>query len=297
MSVSYDQQITCSLDTGTETDIYRFSGTKNDRVLIEADLASSSGNFNPMIKLIAPDGSPVTGNSYSPARIDTTLPQTGTYTVMVSDQNFKYTGGYNFVVSCTGGTCTPSPPPVEDTQCYVTCNPKPTNMFTQYGTQVNCNISSPGTETDIYRFSGTKNDRVLVEMDLASSSGNNFNPMIKLIAPDGSPVTGNSYSPARIDTTLPQTGTYTVMVSDQNFKYTGGYNFVVSCTGGTCLPTGNATCSEPTLSSDLKIHIPVLNFQTQGGSVPFWADLTYQPDSSGNILFKLYNYGAVNYYY
>src|SRR5262245_34319691 len=88
MSVAYGEQITCDITPGTDTDLYRFSGNTGDRILAEA-LWVSGASFNPRIKLIAPDGS-VLGDTWSPARLDVVLPQTGTYTAIISDDGADF---------------------------------------------------------------------------------------------------------------------------------------------------------------------------------------------------------------
>ncbi len=287
MSVSYGQSITCDINSGSDTDTYRFSGKAKDRVIIEADWVSGD-NFVPDIELIAPDGSRVT-STYYPYVIETNLSQTGTYTVIVSAHDTRYIGKYNFMVSCTGGTCLPSSPPPVDLGCNISCSSEPTDMFLNYGTRVLCDIGVP-SDVDIYRFTGRAKDRVIIEADWVS--GDNFVPDIELIAPDGSRVT-STYYPYVIETNLSQTGTYTVIVSAHDTRYIGKYNLTIKCAGGSCLPTGNTPCSGPTLSSDMKMHIPVLNILTQSGWVPIWADFEYLPDQNGNILFKTVNYGLI----
>lgn len=162
-------------------------------------------------------------------------------------------------------------------------------MSVSYGEAITCEIN-PGTDTNVYRFSAIANDRVLVEADWAR--GDYFSPKVKLYAPDGSALS-EKWSPAQIDMVLPQTGTYMVYVSDDSYYNDGSYTFMVSCAGGSCLPTGNTLCSGATHSSDFKNHIPVLNYQFDGGTIPCWADFVYQPDSSGNILFKLVDFGLI----
>ncbi len=288
MSVSYGELITCEIDTGSDTDLYRFSGNADDRVLIEADWISGD-DFVPRITLIAPDGSRLS-SQYLAAVIDYVLPQTGTYTVIVNDDYYDYPGKYNLLISCTGGSCLPSSPPPEDTGCNITCNSEPTDMFLQHGTRVRCDISS-ASDTDLYRFSANANDRVLIEADWIS--GDDFVPRITLIAPDGSRLS-SQYLAAVIDYVLPQTGTYTVIVNDDYYDYPGKYNLIIACTGGSCLPTGNTACSAPTLSSDMmSLHIPRLNYQGNSGLTSFWVDFVYQPDASGNIMFKVLDFGAV----
>lgn len=228
MSVGYGERIECDITPGTDTDVYRFSGVTGDRILAEA-VWVSGGSFNPRIKLIAPDGS-VLGDTWSPARLDIVLSQAGIYTAIISDDGSFYAGGYAFTVSCTAGLCLPPSPP-DPPEGNIDCGLESTDMFVAYGTRVTCDIT-PGTDTDLYRFSGGTGDRILAEA--VWKSGGSYNPRIKLIAPNGATL-GDTWSPARLDVVLPQTGVYTAIISDDGSFYAGEYAFTVSCTGGTCL--------------------------------------------------------------
>ncbi len=232
MSVAYGELITCDITPGTDTDLYHFSGNAGDRILAEA-LFVSGISFNPRIQLIAPDGATL-GNTFSPARLDIVLAQTGTYTVIISDDFSNVSGEYSFSVSCLSGSCLPvaPPPPAPPLADNLVCEPEPTDMFTQYSQRVACDIT-PGTDTDLYRFSGDSGDRVLAEAVFVS--GTSFNPRLQLIAPDGTTL-GNTFSPGRIDAVLPETGTYTARVSDDFNNVSGEYAYTVSCLAGSCSP-------------------------------------------------------------
>ncbi len=236
MPVAYGDQVICEIDPGTDTDLFRFSGNTGDRILAEALQISGGVNFVPVIKLTAPDGT-VLITEWSPARIDLLLPQTGTYTVVVSSfYAATYIGEYAFLVSCTSGSCVPDPPPPPTPAPGgdIPCEAEPTDMFPHYGTRVTCDIT-PGTDSDLYRFPGIAGDRVLAEA-VALSGGVNFVPVLRVIAPDGT-ILITTWSPGRADLLLPQTGTYTAIVTSfYAATYVGQYAFTVSCTGGKCLP-------------------------------------------------------------
>ena len=115
------------------------------------------------------------------------------------------------------------------------CSPEPTDMSVAYSALFSCDIS-PATDVDYYRFSGVAGDRAIVEA--AFVSGTLFAPRIQLFAPDGTSI-GLITSPPRIDVILPQTGTYTATVFNHYVTNAtpGEYTFVVSCAGGSCVPT------------------------------------------------------------
>lgn len=242
MSVAYGDQITCPISAGGDTDLFRFSGVAGDRVLAEAVEVGVAG-FGPRIRVLAPNGTQL-GDTYSPARLDLILPQTGIYTAIVYDANSFYAGDYAFAVSCLSGTClaTPPPPPHPAPERSVVCEPEPTDMFPFFGTRVVCDITQG--DTDLYRFEARAGDRVLAEAVEVNNTG--FSPRIRLVAPDGTQLL-DTYSPARFENVLPQTGTYTAIVYDANSFYEGDYAFTVSCTGGPCL----SLRSVPTVSLSL----------------------------------------------
>jgi hypothetical protein len=221
MSVNYGERVTCDITVANDSDLYRFSGTAGGRILAEAVFVSGAG-FQPIIELTAPNGTFITTN-YS---IDLVLPQTGTYTARVYENGANAVGEYAFTVFCTAGCALspPPPPPGND----IACESEPTDMYPYYGTRVTCDIS-PALDTDLYRFSANMGDRVLAEAVWLSGAG--FQPIVELIAPDGTYLTTN-YS---VDMVLPQTGVYTALVFENGANATGTYAFTVSCTGGKCL--------------------------------------------------------------
>jgi hypothetical protein len=235
MSLAYGDLISCDITPATDVDLYRFAGHAGDTILAEAAKVSGSV-FAPRIQLLAPDGSLI-GDSTNPPRVAAHLPQSGTYTVFVFN-NFvgggATAGEYTVVVSCTGGSCDPTPPANPPTG-NIACEPEPTDQFPGYGTRVSCDIT-PATDVDIYRFAGAAGDRVLAEA--AFVSGDVFAPRVQVLAPDGT-LLGDSTNPPRVGLVLPQSGTYTVFVFN-NFvgggATSGQYTFVVSCAGGSCLP-------------------------------------------------------------
>jgi hypothetical protein len=234
MSVAYGDQIICDTDPTTDTDLFRFTGTAGDRILAEA-LFVSGTSYVPRIQLVAPNGVVLT-NTFSPARADLVLPQTGTYTAVIFSHASSAVGSYAFTVSCTSGTCspTPPPPPTPAPGGDIECEPEPSDMFPHYGTRVTCDIS-PTTDTDLFRFVASAGDRILAEAVFVS--GASFVPRIELIAPDGTVLT-NTFSPARSDVLLNQTGVYTAIVFSHAATASGRYAFTVSCTAGRCLPPG-----------------------------------------------------------
>ncbi|MBF0390110.1 MAG: LamG domain-containing protein [Desulfamplus sp.] len=77
-------------------------------------------------------------------------------------------------------------------------------------------------------------------------------------------------------------GGYTA--ADLDAKYKEGYN-----AGATACSNGSATPA--TISADLKIHIPQLNYVSPFGTMYLWTDFEYAGESNGSLIWKLTNYG------
>ena len=113
---------------------------------------------------------------------------------------------------------------IEGTQC----NPEPTDMNIAYGDLITCNIDPVG-DSDTFRFFGTE-DEVIVIM---AASG--FRYCIDLIAPDNSRQTAcKSTSRQSIDTTLDQTGTFTILLRDYYGSGSGEYALTLQCLNPPC---------------------------------------------------------------
>lgn len=236
MSVNYGDLISCEINPATDVDFYRFSGHAGDRILAEAAYVSG-GLFLPRIQLFAPDGTSLLIASLPP-RIDVVLPQTGTYTLSVFNHYITNAtpGEYTVMVSCSGGTCLPSPPPppAQPLVQNIPCEGEPTDQFLPFSTRVNCDIT-PATDVDVYRFTAGAGDRILAEAGYVS--GDLFIPRIQIFAPDGASL-GIASLPPRVDVTAPLSGTYTAIVFNHYITNatSGSYTFDISCTGGSCLP-------------------------------------------------------------
>lgn len=68
--------------------------------------------------------------------------------------------------------------------------------------------------------------------------------------------------------------------ADLDTKYQDGYNAgCTACSDGTALPA--------TISPELKMHIPVLQYVSPFGAMDLWADFEFAGESNGDMLWKL----------
>jgi hypothetical protein len=107
MNIAYGDLITCSIDQAGDSDTFRFFGTTGEVIVLQGTV--QSGPIRPCIELIAPDNSrEVACSSSGIHRIDTTLNQTGTFTILLRDYSSSY-GEYALALQCLIG-CVVLPP-------------------------------------------------------------------------------------------------------------------------------------------------------------------------------------------
>jgi len=205
--------ITCgTVSTGTlgaigEQNFYTFSASANDKVTIRL---ISTSNLDPYLELYHPNGTKITQYAICPpttgnyAKIDTTLPVTGTYTLIVSDCGQDESGGYRLYWQKLNNPCNTT---------SISC-----------GLAATSSLSVPG-EQDFFTLNVNANDAVTIRL-ITTAGG--MNPYLELFKPDGTPVmdpqgncTGN-YCP--VNTVLNTAGTYMAIVSDCGNDASGNYN-------------------------------------------------------------------------
>jgi hypothetical protein len=141
------------------------------------------------------------------------LNQTGTYTILFTDAFSTGTGGYSLALERL-------------------IPPSYTVGLIQYGETINGEINPVG-DMDLFFFYGTEGDTIVAQGTYQSGS---MRPCIELVAPDNTrtKACANSFS-NRIDTTLNQTGTYTILFTDAFSTGTGGYTLTLQCLNGACV--------------------------------------------------------------
>ncbi len=179
---------------------YTFSGTAGNRVFVKISSVSMTGG-SPNWTTVAikkPDGTNLISTTVTTSgQIDTTtLPVTGTYTVLGDPLNTSAGSMtlqlYNVPADVTG-TITPG------------------------GSAVSVTTTTPGQNAS-YTFSGTANQRVSLNVSSVSFTGNSW-VTIYIKKPDGSSLTLTTVdaSGGFLDTkTCPVNGTYTVLVDPVN---------------------------------------------------------------------------------
>jgi len=199
--------------TSGDLDVWSFTATNGDNVLLRIGQLTATGYFNPWLRVYGPDGALLgSGNIAGDAteEIVLTATNTGVFTVLVADGNY---GDY-------GGTGT----------YQLNYLKVPANFVVlpdDEGGQLSNGGSYDGTITigdlDPWSFTAATGDNVVLRVGQVTSVSY-FNPWLRVYGPNGALVqSGNSAgdSTEEIVLTATNSGTFTVVVADGN--YGGSY--------------------------------------------------------------------------
>jgi hypothetical protein len=182
-----------------EEDSYTFAATAGEAVVFAA--VGTSESFCARAQLLGPLGSTlgftITCNDTSPS---VSLPDTGTYTIAVSADDSQDTGDYSLGLQFTTGRCATS---------AIACGQTPPGVL------------GKAAQVNAYTFTATAGD--IVSLAAVTPVGSSACTKLRLFDDVGAP-RGESTCNASVDTAPLQTGTYTVLVSDDNLTHTGNYN-------------------------------------------------------------------------
>lgn len=110
MTISYGDLVTCAIDVVGDTDLFTFSGTAGEVIMLQATRQSGG---SPCVELFRPNSTRLGSDcALNGARIDATLDQTGPYTILVGAwaNNLNGTMGYALALQCVSGPCVAPPP-------------------------------------------------------------------------------------------------------------------------------------------------------------------------------------------
>ncbi|NEO47936.1 MAG: hypothetical protein F6K55_28985, partial [Moorea sp. SIO4A3] len=189
--LTFDTTIEGTLEPGTETDLFKFTGTTGQKLFLEDNGSQSGGS----VILYGPGNQFITSVSLSGNR-EITLPGDGEYILAIEGFSGEQTLNYSFQVVTPETITTP---------------------FT-LGETISSTISEPG-EQDTFTFSGTPGQRLYFD----GLSGN-FNIDIRVISPSGQQVLFDDTDDNSQPFSLQETGTYQLIV-DGNGDTTGDYSF------------------------------------------------------------------------
>jgi len=213
------QNVFSALDDVGEHDFYSFSGSLGDVVTVR--LIRTSENMITNLELYAPDGTSVeTKSSYNSYQnnyinIEQTLPAAGTYTLVVSVQDYNQTGDYAI-------TWQNLKSPVNATS--VTCGQKKSGSILRTG------------EQDYYTFNAAIGDAITLRSRKSAAA---LYPRFEIYDATGTQIADNRVTfpfsaPPNLDTTLQTQGPYTLIVSDNGNEHAGDYSFKMEKLNNPC---------------------------------------------------------------
>jgi hypothetical protein len=234
--INYGDLITCTISSSSDGDTFRFAAQVNDKVTILA-VRTSFGNFVPCIELSGPDGSRIDTQCGGSPRIDFTVTRAGTHLILIRDDNSTDMGSYNVTLE----------------RIF------PLTRFgtaIRYGQTLDGLAIDPSGDLDFIVFNGVKDDRISLQS--ARTSFGNFVPCLELFGPDGVRVgTVQCGGAPRIDATLTQNGTHTLLTRDDNYTEGGTYSITLQCIVGSCTDAVPASLDAEVMPSILSVPVPV----------------------------------------
>ena len=221
-ALSYTAPTSATMAAGT-VDCFRLTVAAGDVVRVRTTGNSLSGN----LEMIDPRGKSLCSESIGQSTFDCTAGPAGTYTIMVSDYDNKFSGAYrvwaqrlNDPVGCTALSYT-----------------APTSATMAAGT------------VDCFRLTVAAGDVVRVR-----TTGNSLSGNLEMIDPRGKSLCSESIGQSTFDCTAGPAGTYTIMVSDYDNKFSGAYrvwaqrlNDPVGCTALSYTAPTSATMAAGTV--------------------------------------------------
>ena len=204
MEISYGDLITCDIDLVGDSDLFFFTGTAGDVLVLQ--VSTTMGFGNPCMRIFDPDVVLTASEcEFNNPRLDLTLDQTGTYTILVSDDNDDETMSYTLALE----------------RHFPTAD---SGISICYGCLLEDQLGPVG-DLDLFTFEGSFGDKVVLQSAVTSGFGN---PCLEVFRPDGFLLSSQcEFNNPRLDLTLDKEGTYTVLVSDDNDDETMSYTLAL----------------------------------------------------------------------
>jgi YD repeat-containing protein len=280
VSLACEQVVSGTIGTGANPPpwrVYKFTASANDRVTIRAR-KTSGGTFIPLMELYGPTGSYIAGAYNYP--MDRVLTTAGTYKVLIRDYYNAYAGDFTLVWRRVSTPCTSTP---------ISCG------------QILSGSISGSDEIDFYTFTGSANDSVTIRLRKISGT---FTPYIEVYNPSGNSRIVDVPNPLTVNITLSVTGTYKILIRDQNYINTGDYLLYWEKMNNPCNVAASLTCEQVvsgtigteanplpwkvyTFTASANDAVTIRARKTSGGSFIPYMEL-YDP--SGTYIAWAYNY-------
>lgn len=228
MSIDYGDVVQCDLVNAGDTDLFRFSGTAGETVVVL--LTFLDAPF-PSVELFGPDDERITvATGTSNAFLRASLDQSGSHKLLIRTGS----GGTSFVITLERVAPVPSP------NAHVVCQ----------GCQTPTETLEPRGEMDTFHFAGSAGNTIVVQMTLQSGTF----PSIELYAPSGTFVgSATGTSTAVLNAQLPESGTYTLLARHGSASASVAYTLSFQCLS--CPPLPPTCVVEPSFAGGtLTLH-------------------------------------------
>jgi len=236
-SISSGQTVSGVISAVGEKDSWTFTGQAGDRIIL--DVENTSGSLNSYYLFYPPDGGTYELSQYQWA--EHVLAQSGTYTIVVYDNDLAHTGSYNMtLLNLREGD--------------------PSAQSISSGETLSGTIDAP-SDMAVVQFTGQAGDRIILDMENTSGSLNSY---YLFYPPDGGSYELSDYQ--WYEHVLQQSGTYTIVIYDYHVFYTGSYNMtLLNLREGD--PSAQSISSGETLSGtiDAPSDMAVVQFSCEAG--------------------------------
>ena len=243
--VGYDQPLSDSIGPSTDTDFFQFEATAGTSIRINA--VTLTNNLDLRFQLFDPSGNLIVNsigdgagcNAGSVSRcsfaVNVTPMESGTYSLQFFDDDAFNSGGYQLSLWCLFGDCTDAPIP----------DPDGPELFYVPTTDDAINQLADG---DFFSFNGTVGTQIILR---GITLSNDLDPRIQVRDPNGDVVVSGVGAGAGCDAgsvsrcafgfslTPALSGTYSVLVYDNDSFNTGGYRISLFCVLGDCDSDGD----------------------------------------------------------
>ncbi len=229
------------VEPAADGDIRTFNATAGTSLRLR--LNTQSVNLDPRVEIRDPSGARVvngaadgaacnsTSNTFCWLQVDLTPAMTGTYTVLVYDDDAFNTGAYEMSLWCLLGECDGDADLLVDGDREVL----------SYGNSIEDNLIDSIGDADYYEFMGTDGDEIRITV---VGQTLNLDPRIEIRDPSGAMVTdgvGTTACNSTSNTTcalaftiMPgMTGVYSLAIYDDDSFNTGDYDVTLECLFGT----------------------------------------------------------------
>ncbi len=235
-SIAYGDTLEESIDFLGNIDVFLFVGVAGEPIV--AQVVRVTGDWGPLIEICRPDGThfalaDASGSFpfFNVARLDEVLDATGCWTLLASDAGNNQTGDYTVGIERVG------PPSSTATPICFGCD-----IPGQIG---------PEGDLDLFRFEGSSNQTIAAHAVMNGASL--AVPRVELFRPDGSlGATASGVAPipntARLDITLDQSGTWTLLARERDNNGEDSYLVVLERIGA-CHPEGDLEITDLVVDS------------------------------------------------